>query len=108
MRYARALAGEKYIMSSEPRPPKPLPSAEEIQAYLELSAARTKKRLTLAAGNARPEPAAARAERKLPTGRTGAKAVEQTVEKAAAPPEAVPGTEAADASWRPFTDDDKR
>ena len=43
-------------MSSEPKSPppprKPLPSAEEIQAYVELSAARTKKRLTLASGNA--------------------------------------------------------
>ena len=91
-------------MSSDPKPTKPLPSAEEIQAYLERSAARTKKRLTLAAGNARPEPAAARADRKLPTGRASA----QAVETAAPPPEAVPGAEASDASWRPFADEDKR
>jgi len=86
-------------MPSDPKPP---PSAEEIQAYLELSAARTKKRLTLAAGNARPAPAAARTDRKLPT------RPEKAVETPAAPPEAVPGAEASDASWRPFTDDDKR
>jgi hypothetical protein len=35
---------------SRPDDEKPLPSAEEINAYLELSAARTKKRLTLAFG----------------------------------------------------------
>jgi len=99
MRYVRAPAGEKDIMPSDPKPP---PSAEEIQAYLELSAARTKKRLTLAAGNARPAPAAARTDRKLPT------RPEKAVETPAAPPEAVPGAEASDASWRPFTDDDKR
>ena len=91
-------------MSSDPKPPKPLPSAEEIQAYLEQSAARTKKRLTLAAGNARPEPAAARADRKLPTARASAK----TLETAPAPSAEVPAAEATDTAWRPFTDDDKR
>jgi hypothetical protein len=95
-------------MSSDPKPPKPLPSAEEIQAYVEQSAARTKKRLTLAAGNARPEPAAARAARKLPTGGASAKTIAKTTETAPSPAEAVPGAEATDASWRPFTDDDER
>ena len=95
-------------MSSDPKPPQPPPSAEVIQAYLELSAARTKKRLTLAAGNARPEPAAARSERKLPTQRISASTVAKPVETAAAPPTAVPSAEATDASWRPFTDDEKR
>jgi hypothetical protein len=95
-------------MSSDPKPPKPLPSTEEIQAYLERSAARTKKRLTLAAGNARSEPAVARAERKLPTARTSAKTVDKDVEKTPAPPEAAPGTAATDAPWQPFRDDDER
>lgn len=35
-------------MSSDEKPPKPLPSADEIAAYLEQSAARTRKRLTIA------------------------------------------------------------
>jgi hypothetical protein len=111
MRYAAAPAPREGPMSSDPKPPPPLPSAEQIQAYVELSAARTKKRLTLAAGNARPEPAAARGERKLPTGRaavnTGENALEKAVEKPAAPPEAVPGAEASDAPWQPFTDEEE-
>jgi hypothetical protein len=37
-------------MSTEDHPKKPMPSAAEINAYLELSAARTKKRLPLAFG----------------------------------------------------------
>jgi hypothetical protein len=37
-------------MSTEDNPKKPIPSAAEINAYLELSAARTKKRLPLAFG----------------------------------------------------------
>ena len=93
-------------MSSDPKSSKPLPSAEEIQAYLELSAARTKKRLTLAAGNARTEPATARADRKLPTGRASAKPLEQTVAKPAHPA-AAPGAEAGEASWQPFTDEEE-
>ena len=49
---------------SHPDDEKPLPSAEEINAYLELSAARTKKRLPLALGSAGAPKAPAR-ERKL-------------------------------------------
>jgi hypothetical protein len=48
-------------MSTEDKPKKPLPSAAEINAYLELSAARTKKRLPLAFGKtpvAKPAPVA--------------------------------------------------
>src|SRR6188508_827320 len=40
-------------MSTDPKPPKPMPSADEINAYVELSAARTKLRLPLAKGAAR-------------------------------------------------------
>jgi hypothetical protein len=49
---------------SRPDDEKPLPSAEEINAYLELSAARTKKRLPLAIGTTGAPQAPAR-ERKL-------------------------------------------
>jgi len=35
-------------MSNPEHPPKPVPTPEEIQAYLDASAARTKKRLPLA------------------------------------------------------------
>ena len=51
-------------MSAEDDTKRPLPSAAEINAYLELSAARTKKRLPLAFAKASPK-APAR-ERKLP------------------------------------------
>lgn len=45
-------------MSNPDPPPKPMPSPEEIQAYLDASSARTKKRLPLATiPNAEPEPA---------------------------------------------------
>ncbi|MEY4547168.1 MAG: hypothetical protein RL685_3363 [Pseudomonadota bacterium] len=99
-------------MSSEPKSPppprKPLPSAEEIQAYVELSAARTKKRLTLASGNARPIGAAvtpvttAKTDRKLPVGSAAA---------APAAPAPAASTKEADAEagagWQPFPTDDK-
>jgi hypothetical protein len=52
-------------MSAEDDTKRPLPSAAEINAYLELSAARTKKRLPLAFG-AKGSPKAAARERKLP------------------------------------------
>jgi hypothetical protein len=39
-------------MSTEQKPPKPMPSVAEINAYLERSAARTKMHLPLAKGNA--------------------------------------------------------
>ena len=55
-------------MSAEDDPKRPLPSAEEINAYLELSAARTKKRLTLAAGSIG-APKRPGGDRKLPVAR---------------------------------------
>jgi hypothetical protein len=51
-------------MPKQDDPSRPLPSAAEINAYLELSAARTKKRLTLAFGT--PGAKAAARDRKLP------------------------------------------
>jgi len=51
-------------MSPPEDPKRPLPSADEINAYLELSAARTKKRLPLAFGTTGAPRAPAR-ERKL-------------------------------------------
>ena len=78
--------------SPKPLPPKPLPSAEEINAYVEASAARTKKRLTLAPGNARPKGELVKVDRKLAIG--GSSSNE---------PEATPTAEPA---WRPFAGDD--
>lgn len=49
---------------------KRIPSAEEINAYLELSAARTKKRLTLALGSIG-APKRPGGDRKLPVARAG-------------------------------------
>jgi hypothetical protein len=101
-------------MSSEPKSPKPpskpLPSAEEIQAYVELSAARTKKRLTLASGNARPIGAAVPAvtpvktDRKLPIGSAAAAPASPAPAPAASPKEA---DAQAGAAWQPFPTDDK-
>jgi hypothetical protein len=51
-------------MSPPDEPKRPLPSADEINAYLELSAARTKKRLPLAFGTTGAPKAPAR-DRKL-------------------------------------------
>jgi hypothetical protein len=51
-------------MPPDDKQEKPMPSAAEINAYLELSAARTKKRLTLAAGNAAPMKATGKVARK--------------------------------------------
>ena len=48
---------------------KPMPSAEEISAYLEASAARTKKRLPLAFD--KPAPAEKKKPRALPTTKGG-------------------------------------
>jgi hypothetical protein len=52
-------------MSPEDDTKRPLPSAAEINAYLELSAARTKKRLPLAFGT-KGSPKAPARDRKLP------------------------------------------
>jgi hypothetical protein len=55
-------------MSAEDDPKRPIPSAEEINAYLELSAARTKKRLPLALGSIG-APKRPGGDRKLPVAR---------------------------------------
>lgn len=91
-------------------PPKPLPSAEEIQAYVELSAARTRKRLTLASGNARPIGAAVKTDRKLPIGAPAAVRPAAGA-PAAAPAPTAPAKEAdaeAGAAWQPFPTDDEK
>jgi hypothetical protein len=95
-------------MSTDPKPPKPMPSADEINAYLELSAARTKLRLPLAKGNAAPlaaEPStqgapAMSASKKLPTRQ----------EQASRTASERPGQGAADGGevWRPFPSSGKR
>jgi hypothetical protein len=102
-------------MSTEPKPPKPMPSADEINAYLELSAARTKLRLPLAKGAARvndlPNADAPvvesekrspplSASKKLPTRQ------EEPSRTAAAP--TAPGEAGAGEVWRPFPSDEER
>jgi hypothetical protein len=93
-------------MSSEHKPPKPMPSAAEINAYLEQSAARTKMRLPLAKGNAvpagmsPPAPASpgAAAGRALPVRSKILPTQATASEKAPSEPAAV---------WTPFGDDRK-
>lgn len=111
-------------MSSEPKSPKPMPSAAEIQAYVERSAARTRMRLPLAKGNALPAgvmrpaedtsagpvaaPAAGRAlpvsGKALPTQPATAKApaadASAANEQASKEPAPAPG-----APWAPFADE---
>jgi hypothetical protein len=102
-------------MSTDPKPPKPMPSADEINAYLELSAARTKLRLPLAKGAARvgtpPDadqlapatgekpPPPISASKKLPTRQ------QQPSRTALAPAD---GEASAAEVWRPFPSDEKR
>jgi hypothetical protein len=103
-------------MSTEPKPPKPMPSAAEINAYLERSSARSKMHLPLAKGNAAVvAPLAPLApvkvnERALPV--QGAKKL-PTQPRAALPPR-VPSTEdgatpelpeAEGGVWRPLPGD---
>lgn len=57
---------EPCMSPSEP-PKKPMPSVAEINAYLEKSAARTRKRLPLAMGMPAPAPLASLPTTKLPT-----------------------------------------
>lgn len=101
-------------MSTDPKPPKPTPSAEEINAYLELSAARTKLRLPLAKAAARvgaaSEAAAVPANEKRALPLTAAKTLPTkqelpTRDDASRPAagEAGPGE-----VWRPFSSDDER
>jgi hypothetical protein len=89
-------------MSSEPKPPKPLPSAAEINAYVERSAARTRMRLPLAKGNAlpvnaSPEPSAAppAAGRALPVRGKALPTQSKGADAASSEP---------DATWKPFDD----
>jgi hypothetical protein len=114
-------------MSTDPKPPKPMPSAAEIQAYLERSAARSKLHLPLAKGAAAvmapparqpshatpPASTTARAlplkgTKKLPTRPREADAAEVAAPPA---PEGVgkpePG-EAEGSTWRPYSSDDER
>ena len=99
-------------MSTDPKPPRPMPSADEITAYVELSAARTKLRLPLAKGAALPkagEPTVEKSEtrsppisafKKLPTRQ------EESSRTAAAP--ASDAEAGAGEVWRPFPGDEER
>jgi hypothetical protein len=112
-------------MTTEPKPQKPIPSAAEINAYLEQSAARTKMRLPLAKGAARVErPPAANmptaqstaggpsalpaspSTRTLPLQGTKSRSTQRS---APAEPGATPPTSAdaaSDEAWHPFSTDD--
>jgi hypothetical protein len=109
-------------MSTDPKPPKPMPSAAEINAYLELSAARSKLHLPLAKGAAAVMTAPAQAVQPAPAAGVGARALplkgakklptqqREPADDAAAPPPA-PGTEPGEAegsAWRPYSSDDER
>jgi len=98
-------------MPSDDKSQKPMPSAAEINAYLELSAARTKKRLTLAAGNAAPLKGSEPRDRKLRlTGSAGVAGARPAAPAPAAPagvagePE---GPAAREPGWSPFPKDPK-
>jgi hypothetical protein len=123
---------------TNPKPPKPMPSAAEINAYLEKSAARTRMRLPLAkgaallVGSAATAPSVAHAlpnEKALPPENTASRALPlRGVKKlrtqpssgssATRPPKGPPAastpTPNADApaedddAWRPFSPDDDR
>jgi hypothetical protein len=96
-------------MQSDDKSQKPMPTAAEINAYLELSAARTKKRLTLAAGNAAPLTAPQPRDRKLRlTGSAGGAAAPAPAALEGVV-EGVPEAPAArgEPSWSPFPKDPK-
>ncbi len=96
-------------MASDHKPQKPLPSAEELNAYLELSAARTKKRLTLAAGNAVPMKAPAK-DRSLRVAEVKARTSGSSPPTPAGQGQAAEpsGATPAEAAWRPFSSDDEK
>lgn len=103
-------------MSTDPKAPKPIPSADEINAYLEASAARTRLRLPLAKGNALTDAAAVTStpekvlQRALPV--SGSKKLPTQREQPRPSSGAAPGkSEKADAEsspeavWQPFSSD---
>lgn len=105
---------------TEPKSPKPMPSAAVINAYLEESAARTRMRLPLAKGNAAVAPLANPAsDASAPAPDANASDKSKTRElqlqgekklalraPAASAPAAAGEPAASDAVWRPFSTDD--
>jgi hypothetical protein len=101
-------------MSTDSKPTKPMPSADEINAYLELSAARTKLRLPLAKGAARVEaaPPAAATEQKsekrpLPSSASKKLPTQQELPKHDAMARSEHGDAGPGEVWRPFSSDDE-
>jgi hypothetical protein len=100
-------------MSTDPKPPKPMPSAEEINAYLEQSAARTKLRLPLAAGAARvgaapaagPDGVEQREKRPLPLGASKKLQTRQEQPSRADDARSSPTETGPAEVWRPFSND---
>jgi hypothetical protein len=82
---------------------KPMPSAEEISAYLEASAARTKKRLPLAFD--KPAPAEKKKPRALPTTKSGPSRPRDTQSAAGADPSAASPQEPG--GWQPPPGDER-
>jgi hypothetical protein len=82
---------------------KPMPSAEEISAYLEASAARTKKRLPLAFD--KPAPAEKKKARALPTTKGGPPRAQNTPSAAGVEPSGANTPEPAE--WQPPPGDDR-
>jgi hypothetical protein len=102
-------------MTTDTKSPKPMPSAAEINAYLEQSAARTKLRLPLAKGaavvqrGAAAPAAAAPAAAPAPVAQSAKKLPTQPSGPVAGPVKAAPAADVpADEAWRPFSSDDDR
>jgi len=89
------------ISMSDNKPTKPMPSAAEINAYLEQSAARTRKRLPLAKNPVAKDPVAKDASRALPLQES--KKLPTSTEG----PAAEPASPSAESGWRPFSRDDE-
>ena len=92
-------------MSSEPKSPKPVPSAAEINAYLEQSAARTRMRLPLAKGNALPVNANPEVTATATAGGRTLPVRSKTLPTQSAAANAPSGE--PDATWTPFVDESK-
>jgi len=106
---------------TEPKSPKPMPSAAVINAYLEESAARTRMRLPLAKGNAAVAPrantaadASAPAPDASASGKGKARELPLQGSQKLAPraplataPAGAGEPAASDAAWRPFSTDDE-